>query len=668
VGPESPSTDVNTQAAFQAAENNYNVALEQINAQEAATLKQQQDAMRGQLAAQGITDSGVIDEEMRKIQDNVSTNFGQQRDAALSQKLSAEQVMATTAEQQSFTAGQTQETQQFQAGQTQETQQFQAGQTQETQQFQAGQTKETQTWQSTQNDFDRALTQQGLDQNEQKMAESAREFDTQQAFTQWATQQGFNEQDSDRAWKAASQAESEAATITQIGATGANQIAAIGAQSTATQANNTQATLLSNKVAYYQGLGALGKSLSVADQATVNSDPIAMAAYQGGIGGQDLATVQANTANLQSYMNARMTGLSNEVGTPQFATDLTNLAQQLGITLPNSVTSALNNVNISPTTGFGTLKAGNTANVAAGMTDATGNAIPAGSYTVSTSANGATVLADASGFSYTVTASNPNHTPATVNLSTTTGFAGIQAGDTAVVPSGMKSLNNTAIPAGSYTVSTDPTGATVLTGANGTAYSVAQTPQPGIGTWQKVGAQTDLTKLTAGSFANVSASSATNPIKDISGNPVPAGEYTVIQTSETRSNGVYDSLQNDYQQVPSQVTYLVDASGNRIEVNDLPTGGVSSGTSASGVSNAFGNVQTSQNTWAQWAGDNKYNPFSTKWAPFGNKNTIANTESGNMLSGHVLGGSVSTGNKDVDNVINYAVNPLSAVTDWISTW
>ena len=68
--------------AINAAQNSYANAMAGLNAQQAATLQAQQAAMRAQLAAQGITDGGVIDSAMMEIANNLSNTFGQQQTAA----------------------------------------------------------------------------------------------------------------------------------------------------------------------------------------------------------------------------------------------------------------------------------------------------------------------------------------------------------------------------------------------------------------------------------------------------------------------------------------------------------------------------------------------------------------------------------------------------------
>ena len=517
------STPVNNpvNAAAEAAQGQYDVAIGQIDAQEAAALKEQQDAIRGEMAAQGITDSGIIDEALRKAQNDVSTQFGTQRASALSQKLAAGEKMAETQQQQQ--------------------------------------------WQSTQNDFDRALTQQGLDQNSQKLAESAREFDSQQAFQTWATQGGWDQATINRSWQGAMQAESEAATSSNISLQGT--IA-------------TTKTINDQKVTYWQALGASKTPLTAQQQQDMASDPIAQAAYQGGQGGQTLTDLKTNADNLQKYQDTMITGLSNLIGTSQYAPALNELFSQFGITPQGQTAYTAQTVNVAAGTGFSTLHSGDTAAVAAGTVDSTGKAIPAGNYSTN-------VVAE--------TGTDGNH-------------------------------YNT----------------TYLQGADGTQYKVQSSMVEDLsGTWKTVKSTNDLGTVVPGNKVEVQPQQGT-PLVDVKGQPVPAGDYTVQQDSEKR-NGAWNEGLGKYDQVDTQITYLVDGSGNKIEVYNTKTGGARDGWHQAG----------------DWVSGGKFNPYGNNFSMFGgNPNTIVNEGTKSALSLTLGNGGLSTGNNTADRTISYIVNPV----------
>jgi hypothetical protein len=511
--------------AKEAAQGQYDVAIGQIDAQEAAALKQQQDAIRGEMAARGITDSGIIDEALRKAQNDVSTQFGTQRAAALSQKLAAGQKMAET--------------------------------------------EQVQKWQSSQNDFDRALTQQGLDQNSQKLAESAREFNSQQDFQRWATQGGWDQATIDRAWKGAMQAESEAATSGNISLQG--NITAAAAQTK---------ILNDNKVTYWQALGSSKTPLTAQQQQDMASDPIAQMAYQGGQGGQALTDLKTKADNLQKYQDTMITGLSNLIGTSQYAPALNELFSQFGITPQGQTAYTAQTVNVAAGTGFSTLHSGDTAAVAAGTVDSTGKAIPPGNYSTN-------VVAE--------TGTDGNH-------------------------------YNT----------------TYLQGADGTQYKVQSSMVEDLsGTWKTVKSTNDLGTVVPGNKVEVQPQQGT-PLVDVKGQPVPAGDYTVQQDSEKR-NGAWNEGLGKYDQVDTQITYLVDGSGNKIEVYNTKTGGARDGWHQAG----------------DWVSGGKFNPYGNNFSMFGgNPNTIVNEGTKSALSLTLGNGGLSTGNNTADRTISYIVNPV----------
>ena len=171
-------------------QNAYDLQRQQIAAKNEAARKQQQDALKRRMAAQGIQDSGIEEKGVRNT------------DVAAEQANASEQGQVDVSQLQSVEAAeqaelQREEQEKLQAESIGAQEQMQGTQIASTEKLAGKQIASTETMQ------------------EKQLAQSASQFATQQDFNKWAAQQGFNEQDATRAWQSAENTKAQQAGLTQ---------------------------------------------------------------------------------------------------------------------------------------------------------------------------------------------------------------------------------------------------------------------------------------------------------------------------------------------------------------------------------------------------------------------------------------------------------------------
>ena len=302
-------------------------------------------ALQRQLAAQGMSDSGLAFKQMQQLNQSIDTAKEQAKRAVGTEELQAVERRQSRLGEQAFNAEQESESREVQRELTyanlsqNERQLFEnARQFDNKQDFDAyvvannlNQQEADRAWKAYESQQNRMQTGElhyaDLSMDEKKLAQQAYQFDSQMAFDQWATENNLDQKERDRVWQAV---ENERGRAQELTIQANSLINALKTMDYASLIKQNEA-MLDNKLNYYAALGAAGTEPEGGIAALQASDPDAYYAYQAAAAGQSVAEINESIKLRNDFIRALITASTDPAGNSAMIAGIYNVAKGLGL-------------------------------------------------------------------------------------------------------------------------------------------------------------------------------------------------------------------------------------------------------------------------------------------------------------------------------------------------
>jgi hypothetical protein len=321
----------------------YDIQREGINAEAERTLQRRTEALQRQMATQGLSNSGIGLSAQLQQQQALATEQGKALSAVDIAQLGSAEEQAAAARERQMKVGQSYAELSMEEQKLAESaRQFTDKTAFDAWAAQGGWTNDqiNRVWQSGEND--------------KTLNQAAQQFTDKMQFDTWAQKGNWSQQDIDRAWKTSENIRTQQFELTKLAESfgydkvletmrGSNQVALATLQGDiennrlvlVDQINDTNIENKAISDSFYNR-GLSGEVVPPSElEALKISNPMAYWAYMQGASGKSAADYEKGQKYIETYMSVLITNSAEYLGSEEFDDYVTNLYQTMGINIPS---------------------------------------------------------------------------------------------------------------------------------------------------------------------------------------------------------------------------------------------------------------------------------------------------------------------------------------------